>query len=67
MYVEKFVKVIEDLKVINVHAIRGLNQELTNALRSHDHDNEDDITTDNLVQLDDQVRTKPGIKLPKAD
>ena len=23
--------------------------------------------TDNLVQLDDQVRTKPGIKLPKAD
>ena len=47
--------------------IRGLNQELTNALCSHDHDNEDEITTDNLVQLDDQVRTKPGIKLPKTD
>ena len=47
--------------------IRGLNQELTDALRSHDHDNEDKITTDNLVQLDDQLRTKPGIKLPKAD
>ena len=47
--------------------IRGLNQELTNALRSYDHDNEDEITTDNLVQLDDQVRTKPGIKLPKTD
>ena len=47
--------------------IRGLNQELTNALRSHDQDNEDEITTDNSVQLDDQVRTKPGIKLPKTD
>ena len=47
--------------------IRGLNQELTNALRSHNDDNEEEITTDNLVQLDDQVRTKPGIKLPKAD
>ena len=34
VYVEKFVKVIEDLKVINMHVeqyIRGLNQELTNA------------------------------------
>ena len=69
MYVEKFVKVIEDLKVINIarRTIKGLNQELTNALRSYDHDNEDEITTYNLVQLDDQVRTKPGIKLPKAD
>ena len=48
--------------------ISGLNRELTNALRSYDdHDNEDKITTDNLVQLDGQVRTKPGIKLPKAD
>ena len=42
--------------------IRGLNQELTNALRSYDHHNEDVITTDNLVQLDDQVRTNPGSK-----
>ena len=40
---------------------------LTNALHSYNYDNEDEITTDNLVQLDDQVRTKPGIKLPKAD
>ena len=47
--------------------IRRLNQELTNALRSYDHDNEDEIAIDNFVQLDDQVRTKPGIKLPKAD
>ena len=47
--------------------IRGLNQELTNALCSHDHDNKDKITTDNLMQLDDQLRTKPGIKLSKAD
>ena len=39
---------------------------MTNALCSYDHDNEDEITTDNLVQLDDQVQTKPGIKLPKA-
>ena len=46
--------------------IRGLNQELTNALRGYDHDNEDEITTGNLVQLDVQVRTKPGIKLPKT-
>ena len=29
--------------------IRRLNQELTNALRSYDYDNEDEITTDNLV------------------
>ena len=35
--------------------IRGLNQEPINALRSYDHDNEDEITTDKLVQLDDQV------------
>ena len=43
------------------------NKELTDALCSHDHDNEYEITTDNLLQLDDQVRTKLGIKLPKAD
>ena len=47
--------------------IRGLNQELTNALRSYDDDNEEKVTTDNLEQLNDHVRTKPGIKLPKAN
>ena len=45
--------------------IRGSDQELTNALRSYDHDNEDEITTDNLVQLDDQVRTKPELNCQK--
>ena len=45
--------------------IIGLNQELTNALRSHDHDNEDEITTDKLVQLDDQVRTSRELNCQK--
>ena len=31
--------------------IRGLNRELTNALRSYDYDNEDEITTDILASV----------------